>query len=137
MLYEVITKAYVESGVSKGIALWNPIDLGYTSTYILYNLVKGKNTGKEGDAIGAGRMGTIKVGAKGLAIMGEPFTFNKDNIAKYAVITSYSIHYTKLYERNWRSAEATASCRACASGTACPGSSSAPGRPLPGGFRSC
>ncbi len=79
-------KAYVESGVSKGIALWNPIDLGYTSTYILYNLVKGKNTGKEGDAIGAGRMGTIKVGAKGLAIMGEPFTFNKDNIAKYAAM---------------------------------------------------
>jgi rhamnose transport system substrate-binding protein len=76
-------RAYVESGVSKGVALWNPIDLGYTSTYICYNLVKGKNTGKEGDAISAGRMGTIKVGAKGSAIMGEPFTFTKDNIAKF------------------------------------------------------
>jgi rhamnose transport system substrate-binding protein len=79
-------KAYVESGVSKGIALWNPIDLGYTSTYILYNIVKGKSTGKVGDAIPAGRMGTIKVGDKGVATMGEPFTFTKDNIAKFAAM---------------------------------------------------
>jgi rhamnose transport system substrate-binding protein len=79
-------KAYVENGVSKAIALWNPIDLGYSSTYICYNLVKGKNTGKEGDTFTAGRMGTIKVGPKGLAIMGEPFTFTKDNIAKYAAM---------------------------------------------------
>jgi rhamnose transport system substrate-binding protein len=79
-------KAYVEGGVSKAIALWNPIDLGYSSTYICYNLVKGKNTGKEGDVFTAGRMGTIKVGPKGLAIMGEPFTFTKDNIAKYAAM---------------------------------------------------
>jgi rhamnose transport system substrate-binding protein len=28
-------------------------------------------------------MGTIKVGPNGLAIMGEPFTFTKDNIAKF------------------------------------------------------
>ncbi|WP_304225129.1 rhamnose ABC transporter substrate-binding protein [Gracilinema caldarium] len=79
-------KAYVENGVSKAIALWNPIDLGYSSTYICYNLVNGKNTGKEGDSFTAGRMGTIKVGPKGLAIMGEPFTFTKDNIAKYAAM---------------------------------------------------
>lgn len=79
-------KAYVENGVSKAIALWNPIDLGYSSTYICYNLVTGKNTGKEGDVFAAGRMGTIKVGSKGLAIMGEPFTFTKDNIAKYAAM---------------------------------------------------
>jgi len=79
-------KAYVESGVSKGIALWNPIDLGYSSTYILYNIVKGKNTGKTGDSIAAGRIGTIKVGAQGLAIMGEPFTFTKENIAKFAAM---------------------------------------------------
>ncbi len=79
-------KAYVESGVSKGVALWNPIDLGYSSTYILYNLVKGKNTGKSGDAISAGRIGTIKVGPGGIAIMGEPFTFTKDNIAKFAAM---------------------------------------------------
>ncbi|HCM25492.1 MAG TPA: rhamnose ABC transporter substrate-binding protein [Treponema sp.] len=79
-------KAYVEAGVSQGIALWNPIDLGYSSTYILYNLVKGKNTGKTGDAFAAGRIGTIKVGAAGLAIMGEPFTFTKDNIAKFAAM---------------------------------------------------
>jgi len=79
-------KAYVENGVSKAIALWNPIDLGYSSTYICYNLVKGINTGKEGDAFNTGRMGTIKVGPKGQAIMGEPFVFNKDNIAKYAAM---------------------------------------------------
>jgi rhamnose transport system substrate-binding protein len=79
-------KSYVESGVSKAIALWNPIDLGYTSTYILYNIVKGKNTGAVGDKISAGRMGTIEVGPGGQAIMGKPFTFTKDNIAKFAAM---------------------------------------------------
>lgn len=77
-------KAYVESGVSEAIALWNPIDLGYTSTYILYKLVKGNNTGAAGDKIEAGRMGTIEVGPGGESIMGEPFTFDKDNIAQFA-----------------------------------------------------
>lgn len=79
-------KAYIESGVCQQMALWNPIDLGYSATYLAYNLVKGKITGADGNSIKAGRMGAIKIGANGESVMGVPFVFKKDNIAKYAAM---------------------------------------------------
>ncbi len=75
---------YIENGTCVQMALWNPIDLGYTSTYIMEALITGKITGKEGEKVEAGRMGTIKIGKDGNAVMGMPFVFNKDNIAKFA-----------------------------------------------------
>jgi rhamnose transport system substrate-binding protein len=71
---------YVESGVCKQMALWNPVDLGYTSMYILNTLVEDADA----TSIDAGRMGTIEVGSNGDAVMGEPFVFNAENIATYA-----------------------------------------------------
>ncbi|MCD6396790.1 MAG: rhamnose ABC transporter substrate-binding protein, partial [Spirochaetaceae bacterium] len=59
---------------------------GYTSTYILYDLITGKVAGNEGDKIDAGRMGTIVIGKDGNAVMGTPFVFNKENIAKFAAM---------------------------------------------------
>ena len=77
---------YIENGTCVQMALWNPIDLGYTSTYILEALISGKVAGNEGDKIDAGRMGTIEIGKDGNAVMGTPFVFNKDNIAKFAAM---------------------------------------------------
>lgn len=77
---------YIVDGTCKQMALWNPIDLGYTSTYIMEALITGKITGKEGDKVNAGRMGTITIGKDGNAVMGTPFIFNKDNIAKFAAM---------------------------------------------------
>ena len=77
---------YIEDGTCKQMALWNPVDLGYTSTYIMEALITGKITGKEGDKVDAGRMGTITIGKDGNAVMGTPFVFNKDNIAKFAAM---------------------------------------------------
>ena len=77
---------YVENGTCGQMALWNPVDLGYTSTYILKALVDGKATGAEGDKIECGRMGTIEVGKDGNAVMGMPFVFNAENIATYAAM---------------------------------------------------
>ena len=77
---------YVENGTCGQMALWNPVDLGYTSTYILEALVSGKIEGKAGDELVAGRMGNITIGKDGNTIMGEPFVFNKDNIAAYAAM---------------------------------------------------
>ena len=77
---------YVENGTCGQMALWNPVDLGYTSTFILKALVDGKATGAEGDKITAGRMGTIEVGKDGMAVMGMPFVFNAENIATYAAM---------------------------------------------------
>lgn len=77
---------YVENGTCGQMALWNPIDLGYTSTYILEALVTGKVEGKPGDEISVGRMGTVTVGEGGASIMGVPFVFNAENIAKFAAM---------------------------------------------------
>jgi rhamnose transport system substrate-binding protein len=77
---------YIENGTCKQMALWNPVDLGYTSTYILERLIRGEAEGVEGDSIDVGRMGKVSVGKDGMAVMGVPFVFNKDNIARFAEI---------------------------------------------------
>jgi rhamnose transport system substrate-binding protein len=77
-------KQYVENGTCGQMALWNPIDLGYTSTFILEALVTGKVAGNAGDVISAGRMGNITIGKDGVTIMGTPFVFNASNIAAFA-----------------------------------------------------
>ncbi len=76
-------KFYVDNGACQQFALWNPIDLGYTSTYITYALIKKQVKGKAGDVVKAGRMGQIKLGDN-VTVMGVPFVFNKSNIAQYA-----------------------------------------------------
>ena len=79
-------KAYILSGVCVQMALWNPIDLGYSATQIAYALVKGTIKGAAGESVKAGRMGNIKIGAGGESVMGVPFVYNKDNIEKFAAM---------------------------------------------------
>ena len=68
------------------MALWNPIDLGYTATYILEALLSGKATGADNTSFECGRMGTVNVENNGIAVMGTPFVFKAENIEKYAAI---------------------------------------------------
>ena len=77
---------YIENGTCGQMALWNPVDLGYSATYICEALISGKAAGAEGDVIAAGRMGDITVGAAGEAIMGAPFVFDASNVADFASI---------------------------------------------------
>jgi rhamnose transport system substrate-binding protein len=77
-------KFYVDNGACQKFALWNPIDLGYSSVMIVNALIKKQVTGKAGDVVKAGRMGQIKIGADGNAVMGVPFVFDKSTIAKFA-----------------------------------------------------
>jgi rhamnose transport system substrate-binding protein len=79
-------KFYVQNGACKQFALWNPVYLGYTATQIVYSLIQKKITGKEGDVVKAGRMGDVKIGKDGLAVMGLPYVFNKDNVEKFSKI---------------------------------------------------
>ncbi|WP_422477390.1 rhamnose ABC transporter substrate-binding protein [Pleomorphochaeta sp. DL1XJH-081] len=79
-------KGYILDGTVGQMALWNPIDLGYTSTYILEALITGKADGAVGSSFDAGRMGKVTVEDKGVAVMGTPFVFNADNIEEYAEI---------------------------------------------------
>jgi rhamnose transport system substrate-binding protein len=77
---------YVENGTCGQMALWNPVDLGYTSTMILEALITGKIEGNEGEMIKVGRMGEVKIGTDGVTVMSTPFVFNKENIATYAAM---------------------------------------------------
>lgn len=75
---------HVASGAVETFAIWNPIDLGYSATYIAYQLVKEAATGEPGTSIPTGRMGSIAVDENGEAAMAEPFTFDKSNVEEFA-----------------------------------------------------
>ena len=79
-------KGYILDGTCRQMALWNPIDLGYTSTYILDALIKGTSKGSVGEVIPAGRMNSVKVEKDGLIYMSTPYVFNKDNNEQFAPI---------------------------------------------------
>jgi rhamnose transport system substrate-binding protein len=76
-------RKYVNDGTIEGFELWNPADLGYLAAYAGVNLASGTLTGKAGQSFKAGRLGSYKVGAKSTVLLGPPFVFNKDNIAKF------------------------------------------------------
>ena len=76
-------REFVEDGTVTSFALWNPGDLGYLATYAAAALVNGDISGEEGDSFEAGDLGEFEVGADGVVLLGEPFTFTKDNIGDF------------------------------------------------------
>ena len=76
-------REFVEDGTVTAFALWNPGDLGYLATYAAAALVDGDITGEEGDSFEAGDLGSFEVGADGEVLLGEPYTFNADNIGDF------------------------------------------------------
>ena len=74
---------YVTDGTVTAFALWNPADLGYLAAYAAKALIEGTITGAEGDTFEAGDLGSYTVGADGVVLLGDPYEFNKDNIADF------------------------------------------------------
>jgi rhamnose transport system substrate-binding protein len=74
---------YVEDGTVTAFALWNPADLGYLAAYAAKALIDGTITGAEGDKFDAGKLGPYTVGKDGTVLLGDPYTFNKDNIGDF------------------------------------------------------
>jgi len=77
-------REYVENGTVTEFALWNPEDLGYLAAYVAKALADGDIKGEEGETFEAGRLGEYTVAADGEVLLGEPFRFNKDNIADFS-----------------------------------------------------
>ena len=77
---------HVKAGSSKAFAIWNPIDLGYSATYIAYELKTGKAEAKPDAEISIGRMGTIKLDANSEAAMADPFVYDAGNVDEFAKI---------------------------------------------------
>jgi rhamnose transport system substrate-binding protein len=74
---------FVEDGTVTAFALWNPGDLGYLAAYAAKALIEGTITGAEGDEFEAGKLGSYTVGADGTVLLGDPYTFNKENIGEF------------------------------------------------------
>jgi rhamnose transport system substrate-binding protein len=78
-------KDAVLKGACDSFAIWNPVDYGYASTQILAGILAGGKAGP-GDTVKMGRMGETTIADNGEAAMGEPFTFDKSNVEKFAEI---------------------------------------------------
>ena len=76
-------RAYVKDGTVKEFALWNPEDLGYLAAYAAKALVDGTIKGDEGDTFKSGKLGEYKVGADHTVLLGDPYVFDKSNIANF------------------------------------------------------
>jgi rhamnose transport system substrate-binding protein len=75
---------HVKSGAVREFAIWNPIDLGYAATYAAEQFVKGTASAKPGASVSVGRLGNVTLDANGEAALGPPFTYNSENIDKFA-----------------------------------------------------
>jgi rhamnose transport system substrate-binding protein len=74
---------YVHSGVVPKFAIWNPIDLGYSTMQVATRLARGGDTAK---AIPTGRMGDVAFGADGVGAMSRPFVYDATNVSVFAKI---------------------------------------------------
>ena len=75
-------RAFVQDGTVMEFALWNPEELGALAAHATAALAKGEITGKEGDTFTAGDK-KYTVGPDATVLLGEPYRFNKDNIADF------------------------------------------------------
>lgn len=74
---------YVEKGVVPKFAIWNPIDLGYSTTQIAVRLARGEGADKP---VYMGRMGEVAFAADGVGAMAKPFIYDASNTAQFAKI---------------------------------------------------
>ena len=79
-------KKFIDNGASQGVALWNPIDLGYSAIYLAYDLAVKKEEAKPGAVLSMGRVGNLTLDDNNEGAMANPFVFDKTNIAEYAKI---------------------------------------------------
>lgn len=78
-------QAAVEAGACDSFAIWNPVEYGYASTMIMADILGGADAA-EGATLSMGKKGETTVGPEGEAVMGEPFVFNRENVAEFAAI---------------------------------------------------
>lgn len=79
-------KQFIDNGASQAVALWNPIDLGYSAVQIAYQLATGAATAEPGATISIGRVGQITLDDTNSAAMAPPFQFDKTNIEEFSKI---------------------------------------------------
>ena len=79
-------KQFIDNGSSQAVALWNPIDLGYSAVQIAYDLSVKDMKAEPGAVLPIGRMGEITLDDTNSAAMAPPFTFDKSNIEEFSKV---------------------------------------------------
>ncbi|MBO6719788.1 MAG: rhamnose ABC transporter substrate-binding protein [Rhizobiaceae bacterium] len=79
-------KQFIDNGASQAVALWNPIDLGYSAIHIAHALATGAATAEPGATISIGKVGEITLDDSNSAAMAAPFQFDKSNIEEFSKI---------------------------------------------------
>jgi rhamnose transport system substrate-binding protein len=75
---------YVRKGVVPKFAIWNPIDLGYSTTQVATRLVRGEDP--KGQPISLERVGAVTFDADGVGAMAKPFIYDQSNVEQFAAI---------------------------------------------------
>ncbi|WP_157019051.1 rhamnose ABC transporter substrate-binding protein [Mesorhizobium xinjiangense] len=78
-------KQFIDNGASQAVALWNPIDLGYSAVYLAHDLATGA-TAEPGATLSIGRVGEVTLDDTNAAAMAPPFQFDKSNIEEFSKI---------------------------------------------------
>ena len=78
-------KQFIDNGASQAVALWNPIDLGYSAVWLANDLVKGEEAAP-GKTFSIGRVGEVTLDDTNSAAMAVPFQFDKTNIEEFSKI---------------------------------------------------
>ncbi len=75
---------HVLSGASPAFAIWDMVDVGYTTVHATDQIVKGSITGAKGDVVDDGRIGKLTVADDHVLVMGELKTYDKTNVQQAA-----------------------------------------------------
>lgn len=78
-------KQFIDNGASQAVALWNPIDLGYSAIMLADQLVDGAEAAP-GATFSIGRVGEITLDDTNSAAMAAPFQFDATNIEEFSKI---------------------------------------------------
>lgn len=78
-------KQFIDNGASQAVALWNPIDLGYSAVYLANDLIKGEEAAP-GATFSIGKVGEVTLDDTNSAAMAAPFQFDKTNIEEFSKI---------------------------------------------------
>lgn len=78
-------KQFIDNGSSQAVALWNPIDLGYSAVY-LANALAGGAVAEPGATLSIGHVGEITLDDTNSAAMAAPFKFDASNIEEFSKI---------------------------------------------------
>ncbi|KKB09000.1 rhamnose ABC transporter substrate-binding protein [Devosia chinhatensis] len=78
-------KQFIDNGASQAVALWNPIDLGYSAVFLAKALVDGEEAAP-GATFSIGKVGEVTLDDTNSAAMAAPFQFDASNIEEFSKI---------------------------------------------------